>query len=109
MKVSELAAKAGLNALSEYDDRTVDGVYISDMVSDIITGAKANSVLVTLQTHKSVIAAANLVDIAAVVFVRGKTPSEDVVQLAKNVGIALFITDTDTWSFAVRLNEMGVK
>ena len=109
MKVSELAAKAGLNALSEYDDRAVEGVYISDMVSDIITGAKANSVLVTLQTHKSVIAAANLVDIAAVVFVRGKTPSEDVVQLAKNVGIALFITDTDTWSFAVRLNEMGVK
>ena len=51
MKVSELAEKTGLNSLNEYKDKEVEGVYISDMVSDIITGAKANGVLVTLQTH----------------------------------------------------------
>ena len=109
MKVSQLAAKAGLNSLSEYEDREADGVYISDMVSDIITGARANNVLVTLQTHKSLIAAANLVDVAAVVFARGRRPSEDTVQLARNAGIALFVTDADTWSFAVKLNEIGIK
>ena len=109
MKVSQLAEKAGLNSLSEYEDREADGVYISDMVSDIITGAKANNILVTLQTHKSLIAAANLVDVAAVVFARGRTPSEDTVQLARNAGIALFVTDADTWSFAVKLNEIGIQ
>jgi len=109
MKVSELGAKAGLNSLSEYNDREVEGVYISDMVSDIITGAKAGNILVTLQTHKSLIAAANLVDVAAIVFVRGRKPSEDAVQLARNAGIALFVTDTDSWSFAVRLNEIGIQ
>jgi hypothetical protein len=109
MKVSQLAAEAGLNSLSEYEDREAEGVYISDMVSDIITGAKANSVLVTLQTHKSLIAAANLVDVAAIVFARGRMPSEDTVQLARSAGIALFVTDADTWSFAVKLNEIGIK
>ena len=109
MKVSQLAAKAGLNSLSEYEDREAEGVYISDMVSDIITGAKANNVLVTLQTHKSLIAAANLVDVAAIVFARGRAPSEDTVQLARSAGIALFVTDADTWSFAVKLSEIGVK
>lgn len=109
MKVSELAEKTGLSSLNEYKDREVEGVYISDMVSDIITGAKANGILVTLQTHKSLIAAANLVDVAAIVFVRGKKPAEDVVELAGKAGIGLFVTDGDTWSFAVKLNEIGIK
>ena len=109
MKVSDLAEKTGLSSLNEYKDREVEGVYISDMVSDIITGAKANGVLVTLQTHKSVIAAANLVDVAAVVFVRGKRPAEDVIELANKAGIGLFVADLDTWSFATKLNEIGVK
>ena len=109
MKVSDLAEKTGLSSLNEYKDREVDGVYISDMVSDIITGAKANGVLVTLQTHKSLIAAANLVDVAAVVFVRGKRPAEDVIELAGKAGIGLFVAVMDTWSFAMKLNEIGVK
>jgi hypothetical protein len=79
------------------------------MVSDIITGAKANGLLVTLQTHKNLIAAANLVDVAAVVFARGRKPAADVIDLAKKAGIALFVVDADTWSFAVKLNELGVK
>ena len=109
MKVSELAEKTGLNSLNEYKDKEVEGVYISDMVSDIITGAKANGILITLQTHKSLIAAANLVDVAAIVFVRGKRPAEDVVELANKAGIGIFVTDMDTWSFAMKLNDVGVK
>ncbi len=109
MKVSELAEKAGLNSLNQFRDKDVEGVYISDMVSDIITGAKASSLLVTLQTHKSLIAAANLVDVAAVVFVRGKKPAQDVIDLATKAGIGLFVADKDTWSFAMTLRDIGMK
>jgi BioD-like phosphotransacetylase family protein len=109
MKVSQLAEKTGLNSLNQCKDRVIEGAYISDMVSDIITGAKANHLLVTLQTHKSLIAAANLVDVAAIVFTRGKKPAEDVVVLATKAGIALFGTDKDTWSFALKLGELGIK
>ena len=109
MKISELAEKAGLTSLNQYNDREIEGVYISDMVSDIITGAKANGILVTLQTHKSLIAAANLVDVAAIVFVRGKKPAGDVIELAQKAGIGLFVTDVDTWSFAMKLSGLGIK
>lgn len=109
MKLSELVEKTGVSPLNDYKDKDVEGVYISDMVSDIITGAKANGILVTLQTHKSLIAAANLVDVAAVVFVRGKKPPGDVVELANKAGIGLFAIDMDTWSFATRLHELGIK
>jgi predicted transcriptional regulator len=109
MKASEIAEKTDLKPLNDYKDKDIEGVYISDMVSDIITGAKANNLLVTLQTHKSLIASANLVDVAAIVFVRGKKPAEDVVELANKAEIGLFVTEMDTWSLATKLQELGIK
>jgi len=107
MKISELAERTGLTAINDFTDREVEGVYISDMVSDIITSAKRNSVLITLQTHKSLIAAANLVAAAMVVVVKGRRPSDDVVELATRTGIAVFVFDLDTWAFARKLAQLG--
>lgn len=108
MKISELAEKTGFKAINEYKDKEIEGVYISDMVSDIITCPKANVLLVTLQTHKNLIATANLVDVAAIVFSKGKMPEEDVIELADRAGIALFSTGVDTWALASKLHELGL-
>src|SRR4030043_15353 len=86
MKISELVKKTGLKAINKSEDKTIEGVYISDMASDIITNAKANMLLITLQTHKTLIAAPNLIDVAAIVFVKGKKPGNDVIDLAPKVG-----------------------
>ena len=107
MKVSELAQKAGLKAINEFRDREVESVYISDMVSDILTAAKVGSVLITLQTHKSLIAAANLVNVAMVVIAKNRKPADDVVELATRAGIGLFTSDLDTWALAKRLAQLG--
>ncbi len=109
MKLSELVEKAEVKAITEYKDKNFEGVYISDMVSDIITGAKADDLLITLQTHKSLIASANLVDVAAIVFVKGKTPAQDVIDLASKAGIGLFVSQADTWSMALKLFNLGVR
>lgn len=108
MKISELAEKLGLKTFNERVDKEIRGVYISDMVSDII-GIKEGNLLITLQTHKNLIAAANLVDVAAIVYARGKTPPEDVIALAKRAKIWLLGTDEDTWTLAKRLYELGVR
>ncbi len=108
MKVSELIARSGLKAFNTSGDRDIKGVYISDMVSDII-GTDEGKLLVTLQTHKNLIAAANLVDVAAVVFTRGKTPADDVIALANKAGISLLGFDGDTWTLAKKLYELGVR
>lgn len=108
MTISEVAAKIGLQSFNDYADREIKGVYISDMVSDII-GMKEGNLLITLQTHKNLIAAANLVDVAAIIFARGKTPPEDVVALADRAGIALLGSQDDTWTLAKRLYETGLR
>jgi predicted transcriptional regulator len=108
MKVSELAHTAGLKAFNATPDKEIQGVYISDMVSDII-GIRAGNLLVTLQTHKNLIATANLVDVAAIVFTRGKTPADDVVALANTAGIGLLGFEGDTWTLAKKLVDLGLK
>lgn len=109
MKIAELAEKTGFTALNEIFDNDVQGVFISDMVSDIVAGAKAGDLLVTIQMHKNLIATANLVDIAAIVFVRGKKPLEDVIELANRAQITLFSTDLDSWKLAIKLHEIGIQ
>lgn len=107
MKVSELAKKTDLKTFNEGTDKEIKGIYISDMVSDII-GIKEGHLLITLQTHKNLIAAANLVDVAAIVFSRNKIPADDVVALANKAGIKLLGFDGDTWSLAKKICEIGI-
>ena len=108
MKLPELLKQDGFKIFNEPADKEINGVYISDMVSDII-GIGPGNLLVTLQTHKNLIAAANLVDVPAIIFTRGKVPPDDVVALAKKAGIGLLGFDGDTWTLAKKLYELGIR
>lgn len=108
MNVSKMAEKTGLKSFNACGDKEIRGVYISDMVSDII-GIGEGNLLVTLQTHKNVVAAANLVNVAAIVFCREKAPAEDVAALATKAGIRLLGFAGDTWTLAKMLYELGIR
>jgi len=107
--VRELETKLKLRPLNQVYDKEIDGAFISDMVSDVMAGAKAGNVWVTVQTHKNIAAAANLVDLAAVIIVRGKKIPEDTIQMADRAKMTIFATDEDTYQVAVKLYEAGIK
>jgi predicted transcriptional regulator len=107
--VKELETKMGFTPLNKVTDNEIDGAFISDMVSDVMAGAKAGNLWVTVQTHKNIIAAANLVDVPAIVVVRGKNVPDDTIQMADRVGVTIFRTDLDSFRVAVKLYEAGLK
>jgi predicted transcriptional regulator len=109
MKLQELADKLELKSMTKVFDKEVSGVYISDMVSDVIANAQAANLLVTIQIHNNVIAAANLVDISGIVVTQGKTPAEDVVKMAEKAEITIFSTPLNRWQIATRLYEAGIR
>jgi predicted transcriptional regulator len=109
MKLQELAEKLDLKPATKAFDREVSGVYISDMVSDVIANAKAGNLLVTVQIHNNVIAAANLVDICGIVVTQGKQPTEDVVKMAEKAEITIYTTALNRWQVATKLYEAGVR
>ena len=109
MKLQELAEKLELKNQTKVFDKDISGVYISDMVSDVIANAKAGNVLVTVQIHNNVIAAANLVDISGVIVTQGKVPTDEVIKMAEKAEIPIYTTDMNRWQVATRMYEAGIR
>ena len=107
MKLHEIAEKLELEKLTPAFEKDVTGVYISDMVSDVIANAKAGNLLVTVQVHANALAAANLVDIAGIVVAQGKRPTDDVVKMAEKAEISIFTTALSRWQVATSSTRRG--
>ena len=109
MKLKEIADKLGLESLTPVPDHEVDGVYISDMISDVIANAKPGNLLVTVQVHANAVAAANLVDVCAIVLAQGKRPADDVLKMAEKAKITVLSTPLNRWQVATKLYEVGLR
>ncbi|HFE64425.1 MAG TPA: serine kinase [Caldithrix sp.] len=108
MTTTELIKNIGLKALSEFDDRKITGVFVSDMLSDVMAGAKSGDLWVTVQTHKSIVPAANLVDVSAVIITSGKEVPQDTVELANKHNIAILKSDLPTFELVGKLYGLGL-
>ena len=64
----------------------------SDMMSDVLAYVKEQAVLLTGLVNPQVIRTAMMMDMRCVVFVRGKNPSEDMIELAAENGLVLLST-----------------
>lgn len=108
MTTQDLIEKIGLKPLSKFEHRDVDGVFVSDMLSDVMAGAKSGNLWLTIQTHKSIVPAANLVDVSAVVVTSGKEVPQDTVDLASKYNIAILSSQLSTFELVGRLYEVGL-
>lgn len=64
----------------------------SDMMSDVLAFVKDQSVLLTGLVNPQVVRTAEMMDMVCVVFVRGKNPSEEIIQLAADHDIVMMKT-----------------
>jgi predicted transcriptional regulator len=108
MTLAELSQKLGLESLTDLYDKDVQGAFVSDMVSDVMAGAQPGCLWVTTQTHKNVVAAANLVDIAAVIVTSGRAVTDEVIEIANRAELTILTTDLDTYALVGQLHEAGV-
>lgn len=109
MTTQDLIDRLQLKPLSTFEQREVKGVFISDMVSDVMANARSGDLWLTVQTHKSIVPAANLVDVAAVVITSGKEVPEETVQLASKFGIPILWAPMSTFALAGKLYELGLR
>ena len=56
-------------------ERTVEGGYVSDLLSDVIAGAQEGDLWVDLQIHQNIVAVAVLKDLAGILIVGGRNPA----------------------------------
>ncbi len=64
-----------------------------DLMSDVLAYVKDQAVLLTGLVNPQVIRTAVMMDMVCVVFVRSKTPTEEMLELAKESGIVIMTAD----------------
>jgi predicted transcriptional regulator len=84
MKILEIVEALDARVLIGEDqmDKEVTTCGASDLMSDILAGLSEGCILLTGLTTVQVIRTATVAGVGAVVFVRGKTPPQEVIDLA---------------------------
>ena len=80
----------------------------SDLMSDVLAFSKAEAMLLTGLTHPQVVRTAEVADIRAICFVRGKRPPPETVDLARQKGIPLLCTPLLMYESCGRLYQGGL-
>ena len=73
-------------------DREIKTACGSDMMSDVLAFVKDQSVLLTGLVNPQVVRTAEMMDMACIVFVRGKMPDQSIINLAEMHDITLIKT-----------------
>ena len=91
MKIREIKdlLSAELLCGEEHLENDVHSACCSDMMSDVLAYVKDHGVLLTGLSNAQVIRTANMMDMVCIVFVRGKTPTDEMVALADECGITV--------------------
>ena len=111
MKISELQEilKAKLLFGEDQLDRVIMGGGAADLMDDVLAAAAKDCVLLTGVTTAQVIQTARIAQVCAVVIVRRKKPSQDVIDLARAYNIPLMLTDYSLFVACGRLYMNGIR
>lgn len=114
MLLSEIKSILGAEILSGEDDAELESKDIHtacgcDLMSDVLAFVKDQSLLLTGLINSQVIRTAEMMDIVAVCFVRGKNPTEDVIELAKEKEITLIRTAHPLYVACGMLYDKGLR
>lgn len=95
MKVKTIVELLNANIVcgEEMIETEVNSACGCDMMSDVLAFVKDQAVLLTGLCNLQVIRTAEMMDMRCVVFVRGKKPTQDIIDMARECGIVVLTSD----------------
>ena len=109
MKICEIIKVLDAEILSGNDmDMEILSACGSDLMSDVMAYVKENVLLLTGLVSPQVIRTAEMMDIKAVVFVRGKNPGKAVLDLAAETGMIVLSTKNPMFLACGKLYNAGL-
>lgn len=111
MKIEEIAqiVNGDIKVLCHELNFEVDSACGADLMSDVMAFSKENAVLITGLMNLQVLRTSEMMDIKVVLFIRGKEPTEMVLNLAKELGITIICTKELMFSTCGKLYAKGLK
>ena len=89
-------------------DERVDTACGSDLMSDVLAFVQEKAVLITGLINPHVLRTSEMLDITCIVFSRGKLPSEEMMEMAEEIGITLISSPLTTYTACGELYVHGL-
>ena len=89
-------------------DDPVETACGSDLMSDVLAFVKEKTVLITGLINPHVVRTSEMLDITCIVFSRGKMPSEEILEMADEVGITVIASPLTTYTACGELYVRGL-
>ncbi len=81
----------------------------ADLMSDVLAcDIKPNTLLITSLANTQVMRTAEMVELAAILFVRGKKPNQQMIEMAEEVSIPLMCTDENMFNTCGKLYKLDL-
>jgi hypothetical protein len=107
MTIREAAAALGAEIIQDdFEDLPLFGAYTSDLLSDVMANAKEGGALITIQAHKNTVAVATLVNVTAIVVCNARPLPPDMLEAAKDEGIAVLLTRENQFTVSGKLYSL---
>ena len=110
MTVKEIAdiLQARFLCCEEEGGRQINSAFASDMMSDVLAFVTEDTLLLTGLINSQSVRTAEMLDLPALVFVRGKNPHQDAVERAKMIGMPALTTQMTMYEACGRLFAAGL-
>ncbi len=110
MKIVDIVAELNLKVYAGGKglDRMITGAYTSDLLSDVMGKAEEGDIWITMQTHKNIIAIADLKDLSGIIIVNGNVPGQDTMFKSDELNIPVLVTDDSAFRISGRLYEIMI-
>ena len=110
MKIDEVVKILDAEILTDINLPDIDicSACGSDLMSDVMAYVKENVLLLTGLVNPQVLRTAEMMDIKAVVFVRGKKPGETIIDMGREKGIAILASNDPMFIACGKLYNAGL-
>lgn len=87
-------------------EREVTGVYVSDLLSDVLAHAREGDIWITLQGHPNIVAVAAMKDLCGIILVNGRFPATETLAKAQEENIPIFTSEESSYRVAGQLFQL---
>ena len=111
MNVNDIKEILGAEVICRADllETPVNAACGSDMMSDVLAFVKEQAVLLTGLVNPQVVRTAEMMDMHCIVFVRGKRPTLDMIEMAEDRDMVMLCTELEMFTSCGRLYENGLR
>jgi len=110
MKLGQVKEILNATVISEtpWEEIEISSAFGCDLMSDVLAFVKDQSLLLTGLVNPQVIRTAEMLDIKAIVFVRGKTPTDEMIDLSKKLNMVIMCTNLPLYISSGKLYSAGL-